>query len=269
MFEIDFAARVDRDLVRQTNQDVARVVPRLGLALVADGMGDHGDVASRTAADGVEQSFARSGGPGVNIDETAQHLERAFREFNQRMADYPASGEGWAMGTTLVAAVFAHGRAVIGNVGDSRCYCLRKRSLELLTQEHSYAKQLRRMGSATTPQGKQAASESAHILTRGLNGDQGVAADIRIVGCQPGDVFLLCSDGLWSSVSGNVMAGILGAAQDARAACERLVGAAWAGGGLDNIGIAVVRLVPLQLRLNEPSWLEHPSPPSSLPAGDV
>jgi PPM family protein phosphatase len=272
VFSLDFAARVDRGLVHETNEDVARVVPRLALALVAGGMGghDHGDVVSRTVADGVEQSFARFGGPGVNVDETAQRLKSAFREINQRMAEHPASGEGRAkIGTTLVAAVFAHGRVVIGNVGDSRCYRMRNRSLALLTQDHSFAEQLRQMVSTTTPGGKQAASEWGPILTRCLNGDEGVAVDIRIVRCEPGDVFLLCSDGLWGSVSGDVMAAILGAAQDASEACERLVGAAWAGGGLDNIGIAVVRLVPLQLRLDEPSWLEQPTRPSQQPGGDV
>jgi PPM family protein phosphatase len=272
VFKLEFAAQVDQGLVRETNQDVARVVPGLGLALVADGMGghDHGDVASRTAANGLEQSFARFGGPGVNIDETAQRLQSAFREVNQRIADHPTSGEGRAkMGTTLVAAVFAHGRVAIGNVGDSRCYRLRDRSLELLTQDHSYAEQLRQSASSATPEGEQAASEWAHILTRCLNGDEGVAADIRIVRCEPGDIFLLCSDGLWGSVSGDVMAGILGAAEDASEACERLIGAAWAGGGLDNIGTAVVRLVPLQLRLDEPSWLEQPTRPSEQPGGDA
>jgi serine/threonine protein phosphatase PrpC len=265
VFELDFAARVDQGLVRETNQDVARVVPRFGLALVADGMGGHhhGDIASRTAAEGVELSFARFGGPGVDVDQTAQRLESAFREVNRRMAVHPARGEGRGkMGTTLVAAIFAHGRAVIGNVGDSRCYCLRKGSLELLTRDHSYAEQLRQMGAAMTPEAKQAANEWSHILTRCLNGDEGVAADISVVRCEPGDVFLLCSDGLWGSAASEVIAAVLGTARDASEACERLVRAAWAGGGLDNIGLAVVRLVPRQRRLDKPSWLEQPSPPS-------
>jgi serine/threonine protein phosphatase PrpC len=210
VFELDFAARVDRGLVRESTHDVARVVPRLGLALVADGGGGHayGDFPGRVAADGIEQSLARFSGFSVNIDETAQRLERALFELNPRIADHPARGEGQAKtGITLVAAVFTHGWAAIGNVSECRCYCLRSGSLELLTQ---------------------------------------VAADIRVVRCEPGDVFLLCSDGLGGSVSGDVMATILGAAKDASEACERLIGAAWAAGGLDNIGIAIVRLVPLQ-----------------------
>lgn len=264
VFELDFAARIDRGLVRETNQDVARIVPHLGLALVADGMGghDHGDIASRTAADGLVESFAQMGGPGAHIEETAERLRAAFQAANQRLGQHPATGQGFGqMGTTLVATAFAHGGAVIGNVGDSRCYRWREGMLEPLTEDHSHAAQLKQAGATATPEGREAAARWAHVLTRCLSGESGVAADIRIVPCEPGDVFLLCSDGLWGGVADATMAGILAAAKDAEESCERLMGAAWASGGLDNIGIAVVRLVPAHLRLDEPSFLEQSSHP--------
>lgn len=265
MFEFDFAARVDRGLVRETNQDVARVIPRLGLALVADGMGghDHGDVASRTAADVFEQSFTELGGPGANVRETLERLERSVQEANQYVGQHPATGAGpGRMGTTLVAAVFAHGHAVIGNVGDSRCYLLRYGKLEQLTLDHTLAAHLEQMGGGGPPQGGVPLDQWAHVLTRCLNGDDGVTADTRVVRCEPGDVFLLCSDGLWGSASEHVVMGILGAAQDAEEACQRLVGAACAAGGADNIGVAVARLVPLALHLSDPSWQStRPSDP--------
>ncbi len=271
MFELDFAAQVDRSIVRETSSDVARAIPRLGLALVADGSGgqDLGEIASRTAADESERSFSRLGGPGVNSDDTAQRLESAFRDANQRMVALQTTNEARSRtGVSLIAAVFAHGRVVIGNVGVCRCYRLRNRSLELLTQEHPLAGQLM-VGIKTTPEARQATRERESITPRCLDGDEGVIADIRIVRCEPGDVFLLCSDGLWGRVAADVMAAMLGASQDAREACERLVSAAWARGALDNIGIAVVRAVPLQLRLDEPSWLERPLRPSQYPGGDV
>lgn len=170
------------------------------------------------------------------------------------------------MGSTLVALVLSHGRAVIANVGDSRCYRLRGRTLELLTQDHSYAEQLRRDGATATPDGRAQAEEFAHVLTRCVNGDEGVTADTRVVPCEPGDIYLLCSDGLWGAADDDVIAGILRAAEDADGACERLVGAAWAGGGHDNIGVAVARLVPDRPRLHEPSGLSADPPSGEHPA---
>jgi PPM family protein phosphatase len=272
VFEFDFAARVDRGLVRKSNQDVARVIPRLGLALVADGMGghDHGHIASQVAADVLEERFDALGGAGANADESAKRLQAAFRDANQALAEHPASRQGPAkMGTTLVAAVFAHGRAVIGNIGDSRCYRFQNGSIEILTQDHSYAAQLEQLRATATSQGREAAGQWAHVLTRCLNGDHNVTPDMRISRCEPGDIYLLCSDGLWGAVSDDVIGAILGAAEDAEAACEDLVSAAWAGSGLDNIGVAIVRLVPQQLRLDKPSWLEQPTQPGDQPAGDA
>lgn len=264
MYQLDFAALADQGLVRETNQDVARVAPRLGLALVADGMGGHdrGALASSTAARALEQSFRALGGRGAHFDEAAEHLQRSFDRANRRVSSHQVSGEGRArMGTTLVAAVFAHGRVVVGNVGDSRCYRLREGSLERLTQDHSHAAEQRR-GAAGVVMRRPADSRWAHALTRCINGDEGVAPDMLIARCEPGDVYLLCSDGLWGTASGNEIARILAGAEDAEEACEGLVGAAWAGGGLDNIGVAVVRLVPRQLGLEPPSDAETMTPPA-------
>ncbi len=256
MYHLDFAARIDRGLVREMNQDVARVYPDLGLALVADGMGGHahGNLASQTAADGLEQSFEELSGAGADIDETAQRLLTSFAVANRRISEHPKAGEGYAtMGTTLVAAAIAHGRAAIGNIGDSRCYRLRGEAFDLLTDDHSYAAELKKRGVTALADGSDAADEHKNVLTRCLDGKRDVAVDMRIVRCEPGDVFLLCSDGLWGSAHELVIADILKMARDADEACKRLVGAAWAGGGLDNIGVAVIRLVPRQLRPDKPT----------------
>jgi PPM family protein phosphatase len=272
VFQLDFASRVDRGLVRETNQDVARVVPPLGLAVVADGMGGHaqGDVASRLAADQTVETFERLGGGGANIDQTVERLERAFRDANRLMKEEPTEDEGRSrMGTTLVAAVFAHHHVVIRNVGDSRCYRLRGQRLELLTEDHSYAADLRRAGATDTADGREVAAKWAHVLTRSLNGNDEVEPDVSVVRFEPGDVYLLCSDGLWGAVPHGVMSATIAAAQDANEACERLVSAAWASGGPDNIGVAVIRVVPSHLRLSTPSWMESPARPSEMPAGDA
>jgi PPM family protein phosphatase len=267
VYDLDFAARTDRGLVREMNQDVARVCPGLGLALVADGMGGHahGNLASQAAADGLEQSYEALGGAGADIDETAQRLLTSFAAANRRIAEHPKAGEGWAtMGTTLVAAALSHGRAAIGNVGDSRCYRLRGGTFELLTDDHSYAAELKQQGVATLADGSDAADRYKNMLTRCLDGKRDIAVDMRIVRCEPGDVFLLCSDGLWGSAHERVIADILKMTSDADEACQRLIGAAWAGGGIDNIGVAVIRLVARQLRPDKPSTLnELPEQPAS------
>jgi PPM family protein phosphatase len=269
VFELDFAARVDRGLVRETNQDVARVVPGLNLALVADGMGGHddGDIASRTAADALEEGFGRMGGAGADADQTANRLRACFLEANHHVAARSAHAWGVGrMGTTLVAAVFAHRQVIIGNVGDSRCYRLRDGRLESLTQDHSYAAHMARSGMDATPEGREVAAQWAHALIRCVNGDENLNVDTHIYHCEPGDIYLLCSDGLWGSVSDGAVVSHLLQADDMDDACQRLIGAAWAGGGLDNIGIAVVRLHPLHARLDDPSLKRQAAESSHCPS---
>lgn len=232
------------------------MVPRLALALVADGMGghSHGDIASRMAVAAFEQCFDRLGGVGLTIDETRQRVLHSFREANARVGAHPAArADGTGMGTTLVAAAFAHGQIVVAHVGDSRCYRLRDGWLELLTEDHSYAAALRRSGMVDTPAADRAAARWENVLTRVINGREPLEVDLEVARCKPGDVYLLCSDGLWGAVPEELAALILSTAIDASDACQKLVGAAWAGGGLDNIGVAVVRLVPPVLRLDDPS----------------
>jgi protein phosphatase len=262
VFELDFSARSDCGLVRKHNQDVARVVPRLGLALVAGGIGGHGygDIASGAVADGFEQCFSGFGGPGANGEETLELVLRSFDEANQRLSQTPFVGQGQRTGTTLVTAVFANGRAIIGHIGDSRCYRLRNRTLEVLTEDHSFGAEFQRMLRNAALEVSETVRPLAQAPVRYLNGEDEIAVDTRLVLCEPGDVFLLCSDGLWSGVADRAMAAILEAAETAREACDRLTAAAWVAGGLENIAVAVVRLVPRTLRLSEPSWLDEPGP---------
>lgn len=98
--------------------------------------------------------------------------------------------------------------------------------------------------STETPAAGRAAARWENVLTRAVNGREPLEVDVEITPCKPGDVYLLCSDGLWGAVRAELVALILSTAPDAASACQKLVGAAWAGGGLDNIGGAVVRLTP-------------------------
>lgn len=267
VFRLDLAAKVDRGLVRESNEDYARVARNLSLAILADGMGGHdsGEVASHTAADALWLSLERQGGPGSSVNEARERLLQAFQQANAQVGKHPAAGQGSsAMGTTLVAALFVHGRALVAHVGDSRCYRLRGRSLELLTQDHSFAAEMARRGLDQTPEEKAVASQYAHVLTRCVNGSVNMEVDLRVERCEPGDIFLLCSDGLWGCVSQAEITRALAEADGAAQACDKLISAAWAGGGLDNIAVAVARLVPSTARVSEPLLLAQDEPPPTI-----
>lgn len=236
----------DLGLVRATNQDVARIDPELGALLVADGMGGHDDgaAASATAAEAWLRGYAEQGGPGDSLDAAVNAVLLAFGVANHAIASHPSSRERGTggMGTTLVAATFAHDHVVVGNVGDSRCYRLRLGELTQLTQDHSVAAQMRQLSLDGGAISGEVAGRLEHVLTRCLDGNP-MDADVRVHDCRPGDVYLLCSDGLWGNdPEGDRIRAVLQAAADAEAACKGLISMAWAGGGLDNIGVAVARV---------------------------
>jgi serine/threonine protein phosphatase PrpC len=264
MYQLDIAAQVDRGLVRETNQDVARIAPPLGLVVVADGMGGHerGEVASSVAADTILSMFERLGGQDARPEETARRLVCAFEAANVSVRAQPSSSRSARMGTTLVAAALGHSRAVIAHVGDSRCYLVRHGSAECLTQDHSYAAELRRQGLDGNPDLRSVAEQYQNMLTRCIGGAEEVIVDANVVGIQPGDVLVLCSDGLWGGVGPEAISHIVQAAPSAEDACRALISAAWQSGGLDNIGVAVVRVLPLALREELPPEREATTPAS-------
>lgn len=252
MYGFDFGAKVDRGLVRKTNEDVARVHPDLGLVIVADGMGGHerGEVASELAAESLEACFARLGGVGADTAEAQSHLVEAFLEANARVRSQSSASRAARMGTTLLAVAFGHGHAVVAHVGDSRCYRVRAGSAECLTLDHSYAAELRRQAREGQAELLAAADHYQSVLTRSIGSADDVTVDTHLVRGEPGDIFVLCTDGLWGGVKAEAIERIRStAARNAEIACNNLISAAWQAGGLDNIGVAVVRLVPFTLRV--------------------
>jgi PPM family protein phosphatase len=262
-FVLDMAAQTDRGLVRDSNQDVALVVPRLSLAVVADGMGGHagGEIASDVASRGLSSTFESLGGLADTIERTKERAIEAFRVANREVGGCRATSVESNMGTTLVASVFAHGRAIVMSVGDSRCYRLRAHELDQLTHDHSYAAELRRAAAERGALEQPSVSEWEHVLTRAVDGSETLVIDVRVTRCQLGDSYLLCSDGLWGPVAGAAIQKILATADDAAGACKALIDAAHSGGGPDNIAVAVVRLTAESLRLPEPFELT-PTPRS-------
>lgn len=232
------AARTHVGMRRTANEDRHAIVPELGLFLVADGMGGHraGQVASRLAAETAIRAIETLQGADVSLAERLRHaVACANREiFQAAEAKDDLSG----MGTTLVAMLFGGERLALAHVGDSRAYLLRAGRLRGLTDDHSIVAELLR---------RQAISEEAarahphrHVLTRALGVRPRIEPDLAEMTPQPGDVFMLCSDGLTTHVSDAVIAETIGAGADLETTADRLVEAANAAGGLDNVTVLLV-----------------------------
>jgi serine/threonine protein phosphatase PrpC len=215
---------------RRHNEDAYVVQPPL--FAVADGMGGAkaGEVASALAADAVQES----GNDGESGEaRVAALIEEANRRvFRRASEDREASG----MGTTMTVALVEADEVAIGHVGDSRAYLIRDGRLEQLTDDHSLVAELVRSGKLTPEEAETHPQRS--VITRALGTEADVDVDTFSVQSAPGDLFLLCSDGLTSMVDDET---ILDAVErnrdDLQEAAKALINAANRGGGEDNITV--------------------------------
>jgi protein phosphatase len=144
------------------------------------------------------------------------------------------------MGTTVTAALLLGGKVTLGHVGDSRAYRIRDGELEQLTDDHSLVGDLMRSGRLTPEEAE--AHPQRSVITRALGTDPDVDIDMTAVDARPGDLFLLCSDGLTTMVADEDILGILAAAPTLDDAARELVRAANTGGGEDNVTVVLFRV---------------------------
>lgn len=231
---------------RKNNEDALLVRPQLGLFAVADGMGGYegGEVASQAIVDALDTFVARierdpDGTWPVRARKSAEPLE-ALVDAAMRMAEREVKARRFGklsrMGSTATVALFRDRRLVLGHVGDTRVYRLRG-ELEQLTYDHSVAAELMRAGMEA---GSVSPSYLA-CLTRAIGMEQSPEIELRTEDVQRGDLYLLCSDGLWGALEDEDIAGML-REHDVAQACGVLVDAAHTGGSQDNITAVVVRV---------------------------
>jgi serine/threonine protein phosphatase PrpC len=231
---VEQAFRTDTGRQRQANEDSFFAGSQM--FAVADGMGgaQAGEVASRIAAESFE--------PAVRGEESGEAYLRSIAETANRrihgIAQRDSTRSG--MGTTLTAALVEDDEVSIAHVGDSRAYVYRDGNLRLLTSDHSLVEELRRQGRLTDEQAQDHPQRS--IITRALGPEEAVEVDTMTFSARPGDVFLLCSDGLTTMVKDDRIAEILAGADDLDAAVDQLVGEANEAGGRDNITAVAFRL---------------------------
>jgi protein phosphatase len=249
LFLVSATAQTDRGRRRKRNEDSLCVLDTRNLFIVADGMGGYrgGDLASQLAVKVIADAFRNGtfeGPPHDGLPKAATDLARAIQMANatiQGVAKKNPQLEG--MGTTVCAAVFSptKGRLFIGHVGDSRCYRLRNGVFRQITNDHTMAE----LGI----KGPEAAQ-----LSRAVGIWDTVLIDVLMGAPQPGDVYLLCSDGLTKMLEDDVIANVLRNEEDPKLAVERLVLFANSRGGKDNITVVLIRVVP-------PNWRPKPSEP--------
>jgi PPM family protein phosphatase len=220
---------------RRHNEDAYVLQPPL--FAVADGMGGAkaGEVASSLAAGALQESDGDGSSGEARVTALIEEANR--RVFRRASEDREASG----MGTTMTVAVVEDDRVAIGHVGDSRAYLIRDGRLEQLTDDHSLVAELVRSGKLT-PEEAEIHPQRA-VITRAVGTEPDVDVDTFSVQGAPGDLFLICSDGLTDMVDEET---ILGAVEqnrgDLKKAAKALVNAANQGGGEDNITVVFFEL---------------------------
>ncbi|MDR2129075.1 MAG: Stp1/IreP family PP2C-type Ser/Thr phosphatase [Burkholderiaceae bacterium] len=230
--------------VRENNEDAIGVDAAHGIAVLADGMGGYnaGEVASALAVNLVTSEMARwlqqTGGmvlPGDALHAMKENVNVANQAIFEAACMHSAY-EG--MGTTLVMLMQFGERMLIGHVGDSRAYRLRDGTLTQLTRDHSVLQEQLDMGLITP---EEAATMQRNLITRAMGVEYAVELEVKELQAWPGDLYLLCSDGLTDMLSD---ADILDALQkedgDLPRQASALIELANARGGRDNISVALI-----------------------------
>jgi len=247
---------------RPHNEDSSATDARLGFAVIADGMGGYkaGEVASAIAVTSILQQVQQglknlSPGRTANDDgysPQSQLLRQAICEANRlifRTANSEEQCQG--MGTTVVAMLFYDNRYSVAHVGDSRLYRLRDGNLEVITTDHSLIQELIDRGFYTPEEA--AENTPKNLVTRALGIEEQVEVDVMEDAAMPGDIYLLCSDGLNDMVNDEEIHLTLSKySANLVEAGNELVNKANAHGGKDNISVILIR--PLEAFPAKAGW---------------
>jgi protein phosphatase len=238
---------------REENEDAFGSFVDARLFVVADGMGGHnaGEVASILAVDALETFFrsyhADPRQPWPHPVDTQHSLGANLLRVGIKVANdriRAAAKQDRAknrMGTTIVALAIGDAQLTVAHAGDSRCYRLRGDEITRLTRDHSIVEEM----IAARPEMTEAEVASfAHrnVVTRSLGSKEQVDPTVLVEPLQEGDLFLVCSDGLWGSVPDDKIKSIVRSTSDIEGACQLLIDAANEAGGPDNITSVLVRV---------------------------
>ncbi|MGZ9586994.1 Stp1/IreP family PP2C-type Ser/Thr phosphatase [Paenibacillus marinisediminis] len=237
--------RSDVGRVRAVNEDraySAKLPNGYTLAIVADGMGGHqaGDIASRLAVDTVIQELAVLP-EDLAREERAQAVKHAILRANDTIYHIASQDEKYnQMGTTIVTALLSDREVALGHIGDSRAYLINRGGIHQLTEDHSLVHELLKSGQITPAEAER--HPRRNVLIRALGTDKEVKVDMNEAHLEPGDILLLCSDGLTNMINTDTMwSTVIDPSLPLEAIADRLVGQAIDAGGDDNISVILVQ----------------------------
>ena len=249
MLEVQFGQASDPGKFRTNNEDsMGSFIPSSRqqarshgyLFAVADGVGglDLGEVASATAVSVITEEFAKaqSGAMLISLLPKLIHFANAAVHDRTLAPKY----RGKKMATTVVACALRHDQAIVSHVGDSRCYLVRNGRAKQITQDHTWVNEQRKLGLISA--GEIAESDAQHVLIRSLGPEMFVSADTTALTLQPGDLLVLCTDGLHDEMSNSMIAEIVSQQKNIDEIARELVTRAVEIDGNDNTTAQVIRV---------------------------
>lgn len=229
--DVGLKRNMNQDFVYASDQPVGSLS---NLYIVADGMGGHnaGDLASRTTVETVVDYIE-----GAKEKRPIPLLDAAIQAANQKVIEISLTDKSLeGMGTTVVAATVQDGCLYVANVGDSRLYLL-DHQIEQITRDHSLVEEMVRAGEIKREEARH--HEKKNVITRAVGVEKKLRIDFFDVALNPGDRFLLCSDGLTNMVEDEDMLRLVSRETSLEAAALKLVAAANRNGGKDNISVVL------------------------------
>ena len=250
--KITYQGTTDVGKKRKGNEDSLFINAEQNLFVVADGMGGHaaGEVASKVAVDAINEFVVLTSGDeeitwpfglDENISYDGNRLKTAIRFANRKVLEATREKSEYEGMATTVAAVLVDGTSAnLGHVGDSRVYLVRNGKIDQLTSDHSWVNEQIQSGVISSDQAR--SHPLRNVVTRALGGKPDLQVDMQVHKIEPGDLLLLCSDGLTTMIPDEDIARVVGeAAGDVEKGARALVAAANARGGEDNITVLLLR----------------------------
>jgi PPM family protein phosphatase len=239
MLGLIFVGKSDTGLVRSNNEDAFLVNPELGFAALADGMGGAaaGELASKFFINAAVEVFSKN-----NRGDSQYLLRESFALANKMILEHAdANPEHKGLGCTAELLTFFNSNFALAHVGDSRTYLFRDRELKALTQDHSFVQELINKGVINVQEARQ--HRMRHVILRAVGQHENLEVELIHGDTMPGDVFLLCSDGLTDMIEDYLIESILAEPLELDSKAQKLIDAAKDSGGHDNVTVVLCEVI--------------------------